>query len=213
MRLRLSLRLFSYGRACAAYQARLNGGIDISANMDLPHTLLWLVGRVLWMVNEWFPWHGLFLKVSGITAPLLENLKPSLVLALPQDGSCFSKVYRSKILSAAEKVLSHEFDLLGSGPMRLGDSIDWSRDFKSGKTWLLDYYAVVRTVRLDGSDVKVPWELNRFQHLTILGEAYVFSGDDKYYAEFKNEVEDWFVKNPFVLASTGPARWMWLSGL
>jgi hypothetical protein len=61
----------------------------------------------------------------------------------------------------------------------------------------MNYYANVREVRFDGSDVKVPWELSRFQHLTILGEAYLFSGDEKYYVEFKNEVEDWLVKNPF----------------
>lgn len=165
--------------------------------MDLSHTLLWLDCSAVRRANGWFPWHGLFLRVFGVTAPVPENLKPALVLALPQDGSCFSREYQSEVLYAAEKILSHEFDLLGSGPVKLGDSIDWSKDFKSGKTWPMDYYANVHVVRFGGADVKVPWELSRFQHLTILGEAYLFSGDDKYYVEFKNEVEDWFVKNPF----------------
>src|SRR5262252_4224013 len=36
---------------------------------------------------------------------------------------------------AAEQVVGHIFDLLGSGPVNLGPRIDWQRDFTSGYTW------------------------------------------------------------------------------
>jgi len=47
-----------------------------------------------------------------------------------------------------------------------------------------------------GVDVKVPWELSRFQHLATLGEAYWFTGEEKHAKEFINEINDWIENNP-----------------
>src|SRR5690349_8282745 len=38
-------------------------------------------------------------------------------------------------VASANRILRHEFDLLGSGPVHLGARIDWQRDFKTGKKW------------------------------------------------------------------------------
>src|SRR5207253_2455558 len=71
---------------------------------------------------------------------------------------------RERLRLRVEKILAHEFDLLGSGPTRLGDEIDWSRDFKSGCRWDLAPSAGIDYAELDRpSDVKVPWELSRGQ--------------------------------------------------
>lgn len=40
---------------------------------------------------------------------------------------------RGRIRNRVEKIVEHEFDLLGSGPKRLGAEIDWHLDFKSGR--------------------------------------------------------------------------------
>ena len=45
-------------------------------------------------------------------------------------------------------------------------------------------------------DIKVPWELSRFQHFTILGQAYILSKEEKYAQEFVNQVTDWIEHNP-----------------
>ncbi len=42
---------------------------------------------------------------------------------------------RNALARRVEAILSHEFDLLGSGPTPLGPEIDWSLDFKSGRKW------------------------------------------------------------------------------
>ena len=47
-----------------------------------------------------------------------------------------------------------------------------------------------------GVDVKVPWELSRFQHLNILGQAYVLTRDNKYAEEFADQITDWIKNNP-----------------
>jgi len=103
-----------------------------------------------------------------------------------------------KIISQAEEVLKHRFDLLGSGQVDLGPRIDWHRDFKSGYRWEPGtYFKDYVRIRLDDhSDIKVPRELSRFQHLTILGKAYWLSWDEKYAQEFVDQLNDWMDENP-----------------
>lgn len=49
-------------------------------------------------------------------------------------------------------------------------TVDWHRDPVSGFRWdPTTYFTDVETVRLDGSDVRVPWELARLQHLIPMG--------------------------------------------
>ncbi|HEB12255.1 MAG TPA: alginate lyase family protein, partial [Actinobacteria bacterium] len=102
-----------------------------------------------------------------------------------------------EIITGADRVLDHIFEFLGSGPVELGKKINWHRDFKSGKVWPKNKVENLKLVDLsDDSDVKVPWELSRFQHLALLGRAYIFTNDEKYAAEFVDEIEDWWAENP-----------------
>ena len=100
-------------------------------------------------------------------------------------------------LSAVEAIVAHRFDLLGSGPTPLGEEIDWHRDFKSGYRWdPRAFYTQVRYGRVQGVDVKVPWELSRFQHLATLGKAFWFTGEGRYAHEFVDQVSHWMARNP-----------------
>jgi hypothetical protein len=102
------------------------------------------------------------------------------------------------ITREAEAVLRHEFDLLGSGPVRLGSRLPWHRDFKSGHEWPVRYGHDYDLNELDRpSDVKVPWELSRCQHFAFLGQAYWLSGDERYAREFVAETTDWLRANPW----------------
>lgn len=102
------------------------------------------------------------------------------------------------ILQAADRAMAHTFDLLGSGPTPLGPEIDWHTDFKSGYRWdPRGYYAYQRPAPFPGGyDIKVPWELSRSQHLPWLGQAYWFSGDERYSREFVAQVGHWIQENP-----------------
>lgn len=106
--------------------------------------------------------------------------------------------------SDIRQILDHRFDLLGSGPVRVGPPtteisrlpgpareraarvralidpgyapIDWHLDFKSGHRWREGtWYRDVRFGHLRGVDVKVPWELARLQHLPRLACAYALT--------------------------------------
>lgn len=101
------------------------------------------------------------------------------------------------ILRDAERICAHVFNLLGSGDIHLGEKLPWNKDFKTGYVWEHGYYKRITIVDLDRmADVKVPWELSRFQHAFTLGKAYWLTDDEKYAQEFQAQIEDWIDKNP-----------------
>jgi hypothetical protein len=76
--------------------------------------------------------------------------------------------------------------------------IDWQLDFISGyrwneKTWYLD----IPVYNLKGADIKVPWELSRFQHLPQLALQYAEDNSQEDLAkECIFQITDWVVSNP-----------------
>lgn len=109
---------------------------------------------------------------------------------------CFSNRV-GKIIKEADDILNHNFDLLGSGKVNLGERINWHCDFKSGFCWDPGtFHSNIKFGDKEGVDVKVPWELSRFQHLAALGKAYWLTKEEKYTKEFIDEVKDWIENNP-----------------
>jgi len=117
-----------------------------------------------------------------------------------------------QIIDNADKINEHYFDLLGSGSIKVSKNnisivnkslldtsyqpIDWHTDFKTGFSWNpRKYYKDIR-IPYGEADIKIPWELSRFQHLSTLGEAYWISNKAKYSREFVNQVSDWIGNNP-----------------
>lgn len=102
------------------------------------------------------------------------------------------------ILAEADQACAHEFNLLGSGIVHLGEEIDWHQDFKSGHRWNPStYFKRIRPAPYPGGyDIKVPWELSRCQHFPRLGQAYWLTGDENYCIEFVKQVLSWIQQNP-----------------
>ena len=105
-----------------------------------------------------------------------------------------------EIVSEAERILEHRFDLLGYRALDFGRDIDWQLDPVHGKRFptapwpaipFLDFQSV--------GDHKVIWELNRLQFLPTLAKAYRLTGDARFAAELKSLCEDWRRKNPYPL--------------
>src|SRR3954453_5014648 len=103
---------------------------------------------------------------------------------------------RASLLARADDVLAHRFDLLGSGPVDLGERIDWQLDFKSGRRWPLVHISRVPVVYPDDSDIKVPWELSRFQHLPVLAAAHLLTGEHRYLEEIGAQLTHWIDAKP-----------------
>ena len=58
----------------------------------------------------------------------------------------------------------------------------WRSDPPSGKVWPKRYFKRLLPVAntVDDTDVKIPWELSRLNHLLTLGIAYRLTRDEKY---------------------------------
>ena len=141
---------------------------------------------------------------NGVDAWWRERLDRGPFFLRPSDRESWTREFRArypelvpKILAAADRAAGHEFDLLGSGPVTLGPSLPWHQDFKTGREWPVQFCKDIEYLELDKpSDVKVPWELSRAQHVPLLGQAYWLTGDERYAREFVAMVDDWIAKNP-----------------
>ena len=80
--------------------------------------------------------------------------------------------------------------------------IDWQLDFKSGWRWSEQAPSSSLTEGVaPGSDVKVPWELSRMQHLPQLVWSWLLTAETSssrsiYLREFRNQVLDFISTNP-----------------
>jgi Heparinase II/III-like protein/Heparinase II/III N-terminus len=136
---------------------------------------------------------GLSLE-QALRGPALDALPT--VAAFDDSLGALGEEERRDLLARAGAILAHRFDLLGSGPVDLGAQIDWSRDFKSGRRWPLRHRLLLKGFYFDDSDIKVPWELSRFQHLPLLAAAFRLSGERRYLDEIGAQLESWIGANP-----------------
>ena len=105
---------------------------------------------------------------------------------------------RHEVREPAALARARIVDLLGSGPITLGDPIDWHIDFKSGLRWPLRFF---RDLDLNDigrpSDVKVPWELSRLQWLLPLAQEYRTTRDERDAAFVRDVLIQWMARNPY----------------
>lgn len=113
-------------------------------------------------------------------------------------------------IGAADQILAHRFDLLGSGPYVPLDSdrppgpagyrpIDWYLDPVRGLSFPRGIRHTdwnLQTMRPGNADIKYPWELARCQHWPVLGQAWLLTGKEAYAAEIKEELDDFMAANP-----------------
>jgi heparinase II/III-like protein len=144
-------------------------------------------------------------RAEGIGPAAVAALRGTARAALPtvarwgDELAALDGPARAELLARAERVRDHEFDLLGSGPTALGPSIPWHADFKVGRIWPLDHISRIVVSYPDGSDVKVPWELSRCQHLPLLAAAHRLTGERAWLEEIGAQLEDWIDRNPVEL--------------
>ncbi|MBB3110208.1 hypothetical protein FHS18_002275 [Paenibacillus phyllosphaerae] len=87
------------------------------------------------------------------------------------------------ILETAGRVLRHEFQFRGtwdmertSVPVQFGERIDWNH--------------------IPSDDIEWLYMLNRHGYWVELGEAYLFTGDERYAREVCEQMTDWIERNP-----------------
>lgn len=126
----------------------------------------------------------------------------------------------TRIVAAAERAARHEIDLMGSGPISLGPSIDWLRDFKTNDRWPLAYFRTIDYINRDRpSDAKTVWELSRLQWALPCGQAFMLTGNEEHAAAAREVIEQWIAGNPYAYsvnwgvtmeAALRIINWAWL---
>src|SRR4051812_5524341 len=132
--------------------------------------------------------------------PLFSGQAPE-ILPLPDPLSTTDAVRNSEwaadVISVADRILGHRFPLLAV-EIETGPEIHWRRDYRHGTESGISYFR--RIPYLDFSavgDHKFVWELNRHQHLVLLAQAHLLTGDEKYLRELFRELDTWMEQNPF----------------
>lgn len=109
-----------------------------------------------------------------------------------------------RIVAAAERASRHEVELLGSGLIDLGSTIDWHTDYKTGHSWPIQPFRKIDYLNRDRpSDVKTVWELSRVQWLLPCGQAYALTGDERFALAARTVLEKWIDANPYA----GSVNW------
>ena len=128
--------------------------------------------------------------------------EPAFLPGFSIDAGCFQTQLfpeqTQQLLSQAERIVKdHSWSLLGIGEKSFGQQIDWHRDPLSNFHWPLDYHADLNLFRDDGSDARVLWELNRLPQFLTLARAYAVTKDERFAAEFFEQLESWYLQNPY----------------
>jgi uncharacterized heparinase superfamily protein len=133
--------------------------------------------------------------------------RPYPFTTTPVDLGCYEELCpgdTDRILTLAERAMAHEVDLLGSGPVNLGPTIDWLTDYKTGHSWPRGFMRDIEYNNLDrNSDVKFPWELSRLQWLMPAAQAFLLTGDERYARGTRDVIDHWIAQNPYA----GTVNW------
>lgn len=101
-------------------------------------------------------------------------------------------------LSAADRIMSGRWDVLGMADADLGFPPDWNRDPRTGTQAPMTFGKTIdyRDKSLVG-EIKYLWEPNRHLELVTLAQAWHVSGDARYAAAARVLLESWFEQCPY----------------
>ncbi|WP_164749734.1 heparinase II/III domain-containing protein [Nitratireductor alexandrii] len=106
---------------------------------------------------------------------------------------------KERMRKRATSALNRKWGVLGFGELDIPTGEGWWRDGFHGHQWPLSYFPQVDFVASEiRSDVKVPWELSRFQYTLWLAEGALLDPEDSdpYVRLFETLVDDWTEANP-----------------
>ncbi|MGE0451816.1 MAG: alginate lyase family protein [Vicinamibacterales bacterium] len=104
--------------------------------------------------------------------------------------------------AAADRILAGELDLLGYRALSFATphgAPDWHWDPVHRRRAPLRFWTQVPYLDPAVGDHKVIWELNRQQHLLVLGRAYWLTGDARYRSRALADIAGWLDANPPLL--------------
>lgn len=101
-------------------------------------------------------------------------------------------------LELARRIMAHRIPLFDT-EIEAGPEIEWRRDYVHGKTSGTDYFRFIPYLDFSRvGDHKNIWELSRHQHLVVLAQAQILTGDAGFGREIQRQLGSWWEQNPFL---------------
>lgn len=134
-----------------------------------------------------------------------------------KQNKTFESIFNELNQDNAELAAKNCFSVLGSQEICFDNNqIEWQKDFKAEQLrnthkildsqWQNQKDIFYQDIKISSPknmqfneynpDIKVPWELSRFQHLTDLAMAYKKTSDLKFIETFTDQIESWINNNP-----------------
>lgn len=99
------------------------------------------------------------------------------------------------LLAEADRLVAGERAYFGYATVNIGNPIDWNYDPNTGYRWpAVDGNSIDH--RVASSDPKWIWELNRLQHLPLLAQAWLYTGEPRYAEAAFDHLDSWLDQNP-----------------
>lgn len=149
-----------------------------------------------------FRLHQEYANLSLWLLPPKPHRPPVRSLPLPHPNAILPHLRgtpsEASLLQLAAAISGRRFPLLGIPSLELPAEIPWCRDPVHGQHTGLAYFR--RVPYLDfarAGDHKLIWELNRHQHLAVLAQAALLTGNQEFVAEIETQLSHWLRENPF----------------
>ncbi|MCV7374524.1 hypothetical protein H5P33_17570 [Mycolicibacterium arabiense] len=103
--------------------------------------------------------------------------------------------WAADLVDAAERAARLEVTYFGYPTVQVPAPVDWHFDPVSRTTWPTTAASAI-DYRTAAGDVKWIWELNRLQHLPLLAQAWLITGEARFSAAAFDQIDDWIRQNP-----------------
>lgn len=99
------------------------------------------------------------------------------------------------LLVEAEHLIAGERAYFGCPSVNVGSPVDWNYDPVNDYRWPAVAGSKINH-RVASGDPKWIWELNRLQHLPVLAQAWLFTGDRRFAEAAFDDLDSWLDQNP-----------------
>ncbi len=154
------------------------------------------------------------IKVGSTDAEIATELRirqtPRFFGLIPEQAALLGQFFPRAMqatLARADRIMALRFDLPGVPNHQFKSQVDWHADIASGYHWPMEHVTRLALENLpEGVNPRGPWTLSRFYHTVRLGQAYLYTMDDRYAQVAVSQMTDWIRSNPVNFGVN------WLSG-
>lgn len=158
-------------------------------------SIIELKEEIVKLVNHQFDLLGSGLLINGYynnAKGFCGNIYSSKVIKCDSKGNFLKEIVPCQCFKKSKNI----WNLI---PNKKYDAINWQKDIISGYEWnSKKWYYPIEIPKLEGVDIKIPWELGRLQHLPRLAICYLKCENERTVLqdEFESQLMDFCASNP-----------------